>query len=541
MKPLHSLLLLVGLSAACHQPEPVPSTTTLVPPSEETRVTVLHFSDYHSHAVPYFSEHAPNQGGIARAIGYIKSVKAAQPYTLVLNGGDMWNAGTPAWSDKYSGDCTEWKWLGEHVAAMAFGNHDVDYGWPAFAKCRDAAAFPILSANFVDSAGKPLLTAQGKPYLVKQVGGVRIGIFALAGADFGKLVKPANIPAGASFQSPMEAAATTVRALRDQEKVDAVVFIGHQDRESDFAMAKAVPGIDLILGTHSHYKGSFMRIPDTQTYFISPFQYLNYLSQVELVFRGNKLSAVFGKLIRMSENVLEDPALAANVTSLQRDLEQDPTYSAKFMVIGSSAVELDTENLDRGESVLGNFAMDIARVSASAHAAFSSASSFRASIPPGPIRMEDYLTALPYKNKILTFQMTGTQIQALLDLSASKQGSDNFGVTSGFRYVLSGGRATSVQIALDKASKEPLYEALSPTKTYTVMTTDYLANIAAGYKDIFAQASSQADTGLIVNDEIIAYIRKSSPVSAKLEGRVQTGLSPLRGVRAGGFPAAAQQ
>ncbi len=286
-------------------------------------------------------------------------------------------------------------------------------------------------------------------------------------------------------------------------------------------MAKAVPGIDLILGTHSHYKGSFMRIPDTQTYFISPYQYLNYLSQVELVFRGNKLSAVFGKLVRMSENVLEDPALAANVTSLQKDLEQDPTYSAKFMVIGSSAVELDTENLDRGESVLGNFAMDIARVSASAHAAFSSASSFRASIPPGPIRMEDYLTALPYKNKILTFQMTGAQVQALLDLSASKQGSDNFGVTSGARYAIAGGRATEIALVKDPMgmTSPPQYEALQPGSTYTVATTDYLANIATGYKDQFAGAP-KTDTGDIVNDVVIDFIKKNSPVSARVEGRV---------------------
>ena len=74
------------------------------------------------------------------------------------------------------------------------------------------------------------------------------------------------------------------------------MFIGHQDRETDFAMAAAVPGIDVILGTHSHYKGALQQIPGTTTWFISPFQYLNYLSQVSLTFRGGSLLRVEGSL-----------------------------------------------------------------------------------------------------------------------------------------------------------------------------------------------------------------------------------------------------
>ncbi len=57
-------------------------------------------------------------------------------------------------------------------------------------------------------------------------------------------------------------------------------------------------------------------------------------------------------------------------------------------------------------------------------------------------------------------------------------------------------------------------------QVYTVMTTDFLANVAAGYKDIFATAQSKDDTGLVFNDVIIDHIRKNSPVSAKREGRI---------------------
>ena len=127
----------------------------------------------------------------------------------------------------------------------------------------------------------------------------------------------------------------------------------------------------------------------------------------------------------------------------------------------------------------------VVRDTAQAQLALSSASSFRATIPPGPIRNEDYLTALPYKNKILTFQMSGTQVQALLDLTASRRGSDLFGVTSGVRFVIEGSRAT--QVTVRKSASDAQQTPLRSDGTYTVMATDYIANIATGYKDLLAQ------------------------------------------------------
>ncbi|HUP48476.1 MAG TPA: bifunctional metallophosphatase/5'-nucleotidase, partial [Thermoanaerobaculia bacterium] len=58
-------------------------------------VTLLHFSDYHSHALPFYSEGRPDQGGIARAIGYLARQKRGG--ALIFSGGDMINRGAPAW------------------------------------------------------------------------------------------------------------------------------------------------------------------------------------------------------------------------------------------------------------------------------------------------------------------------------------------------------------------------------------------------------------------------------------------------------------
>jgi len=267
----------------------------------QATVTLLHFSDYHSHAVPFYAEGEADSAGIARLIAYLKPL-ANDPNVLILSGGDMMNLGSPAWSDKYR--CAEWSWLNDLVDAMAFGNHDADYGSDVFAQCQTQINYPILGSNVLTAANQPLFQYDGKTYQVFEVNGHKIGVFALAGPDFVRLVKPEAMPAPAvTFADRVTVAQELVKALREQEQVEAVVLIGHALHEDDIALAQAVPGIDLIFGTHSHRKEELSQIPNTNTYYISPFQYLTFISQVELTFSGDDLTAINGKLVRLSNNL----------------------------------------------------------------------------------------------------------------------------------------------------------------------------------------------------------------------------------------------
>jgi len=103
----------------------------------------------------------------------------------VLSGGDMINKGSPAWSDKYR--CVEWPSLNGIVEAMAFGNHDSDYGADVFGECSKSISYPILSANTIDANGSALFAR----WTIVRRRGVRIGVFAVAGPDFDTLVKAA--------------------------------------------------------------------------------------------------------------------------------------------------------------------------------------------------------------------------------------------------------------------------------------------------------------------------------------------------------------
>lgn len=430
----------------------------LAPAAGAETITLLHFSDYHSHAIPFYSEGRAHQGGIARAIEYLERHKKGG--ALVFSGGDMLNKGAPAWSDRYG--CIEWPWLNGIVDAMAFGNHDADYGYAEFAKCRDAVRYPILSAN---TAGFP-------PYAVLESKGLRIGVFAVAGSDFPALVRVPEL----RFGDPVAAARETVRRLRDEEKVDAVVLIGHQHAADDFALARAVPGIDLIFGTHSHLRQELTRIGGTETWFISPSHYLTYVSRVELTFEGRTLVSVRGELVRIGAPRPEDAGVSGRVEALQNALEADPRYAELFVPFTRLQTPIDIEELAR-------MTVALMRDAANADLALSTASSFRQALPAGPIDPETLRNALPYDNEIVVAELSSARAKELISFAASQKGDASAYVDGA--------------VAADRV---------------VVATTDYLARVAPGYRDFFAGAELRK-IGIRVREELRRSIvrRGSAP------------------------------
>jgi 5'-nucleotidase/UDP-sugar diphosphatase len=404
-------------------------------------VTLLHLSDYHSHAEPFYTEEG-ERGGIARAIGYLREQKRAG--ALVFSGGDTINKGAPAWSDKYG--CAEWPWLNGIVDAMALGNHDADYGFADFEKCRQSVRYPILSAN----------TKGFRPYQVFESRGVRIGVFALAGADFAQLVKVPELV----FSDAVAAARETVQTLRDREHVDVVVLIGHEDAEDDYALAKAVAGIDLIFGSHSHLKRDLVRIPDTNTTYISPSQYLTYISRVEITVADGRVTDVKGGLIPVDAHLPDDRGIAKRVQRMQRELERDPKYKELFQPIGKLETPMSIAQL-------ANRTLQVMRDVTKADVALSTSSSFRQALPRGTLTMELLRAAMPYDNEIVVCDMTGAQLQRVLDFA-------------------------------DAESYIARPDTIDPNATYKIATTDYVANIA--YKDVFT--CERTKTGLRVRDEL---------------------------------------
>lgn len=423
-------------------------TSCATVPPQRTTITLLHVSDYHSHALPFYSEGLPSQGGIARAIGYLRQEKGRG--ALVFNGGDMMNKGAPAWSDRYR--CAEWPWLNGIVDAMAFGNHDPDYGFEEFVECRQHVQYPILSAN----------TEGFQPHVLLENRGLRIGVFAVAGSDFPALVRIPEL----KYSDPLVAARETVKRLREVERADVVVMIGHEHAEDDFKMARAVPGIDLIFGSHTHLKQDLIRIDGTSTWFISPYQYLTYLSRVELTFKGRRLADVKGRLIPVDATLPLDRAIESRVGAMQAELAEDPQYRELFTPVATLRAALTVDEL-------GSLSVETMRDVTGADLALSTTSSFRQPLPPGVIDMETLRAAMPYDNEIVLIELTREQAERMRQTAASKGDGAAF---------LSG--------------------AIPPGEgTVRVATTDYAARVAAPYREVFAGAPV-TPTGKRVRDEV---------------------------------------
>jgi 5'-nucleotidase/UDP-sugar diphosphatase len=418
------------------------------PALARTHIVLLQFSDYHSHALPFYSDGLANQGGIARAIGYLSGERRRG--ALIFSGGDMVNQGSPAWSDKYR--CTEWSWFNGIVDAMALGNHDPDYGADELTACHNKLDYPILSAN----------TRDFTPSAIFDVKGLRVGVFAVAGSDFTTLVRTP----GFTFGDRIAAARLVVHDLRDREHVDAVVLIGHESTEDDEALAQAVPGIDLIFGSHSHRKAELHRIEGTKTWSISPSQYLTYISRVELTFDRHKLASVTGGLVRVDASLPVDHGIEARVAMMERDLENDPQYAPLFLSVTTLRDAVSVDELARR-------VVDVMRRSTSADFAMSTASSFRQPLAPGRITVEDLRASMPYDNEIVVAKMRGDDVKRLIALSESKRGTDNFAFVAGPKEIDEG-------------------------RDYRVATTDFLARVAAGYRDFFRNVQP---TGLHVREE----------------------------------------
>src|SRR6185503_13066100 len=98
--------------------------------------------------------------------------------------------------------------------AMAVGNHEYNFGLKVLEKARSEADFPWLSANSYD---KGTDKTHYKPYIVKEVSGVRVGILGLTTPG---IPNWENIPnyVGLEFHEPVAEAKKWVAQLRNKER-----------------------------------------------------------------------------------------------------------------------------------------------------------------------------------------------------------------------------------------------------------------------------------------------------------------------------------
>lgn len=128
--------------------------------------------------------------------------------------------------------------------AMGIGEDDLNLGKEFLVKVSKRANFPFLSSNLFDEeTGKPLF----QPYLLKDINGLRIGIFSLLSQDF--FLGPSDPRRkGVIVRPPIETVQNIIREL--QPKTDLIILLSHLGYPKDIELAQTGPGIHFIFGSH---------------------------------------------------------------------------------------------------------------------------------------------------------------------------------------------------------------------------------------------------------------------------------------------------
>jgi 5'-nucleotidase len=276
----------------------------LQPGKDETLITILHTNDQHSQIDPLpANDRNAGKGGVARRATLVKRIRAENPNTLLLDAGDAFQ-GTP-YFNLYRG-VVEYKAMtaiGYDIVTL--GNHDFDNGLEALADAMKYAKFEFVSTNY-DVRGTAIEN-RVKPYVVREIGGVRVGVFGL-GIKLEGLNPPENFK-GVKYYDPVKVSVGAVKLLREQERCAMVICASHLgyyptpkgNEVGDSQVAAQVDGIDFIASGHTH---TFMQEPvlvkqpsGSNTVVFQVGKSGIYLGRVDFTVRENKVTAYAGRLL----------------------------------------------------------------------------------------------------------------------------------------------------------------------------------------------------------------------------------------------------
>jgi 5'-nucleotidase len=326
----------------------LPGTLSAAPAGKRT-FTILHTNDLHSNLIgpspasdysPFTTNDDKTRGGFARLATLIARRKAARKElgpVLILDAGDF-SMGTAfaAAIRETGGELQLLHRMG--CDATTFGNHDFDLGPGGTAQAITVAAkaghLPAVVASnttFEGSdptlAGLQRLAREGllRRYTVMERGGLRFGIFGLLGKEAQFYTGGA---APAKFTDPMETAREMVKILRETEKVDVVIALSHGgllkgadgrflDGE-DVQLPKAVPGIDIVIGSHSHTELHEAIIVNGHTPVVQTGKYGENLGELVISIEGEKLTVESYKLHPVDDTIAGDKGIAGEIEKLKK-------------------------------------------------------------------------------------------------------------------------------------------------------------------------------------------------------------------------------
>ncbi|HJT68483.1 MAG TPA: bifunctional UDP-sugar hydrolase/5'-nucleotidase [Pyrinomonadaceae bacterium] len=532
---LHSFMTLVVLLAL------VLVARSFVP--DRVQITILSTTDLHGNIDPIdYYTNKPDNRGLAKIATLIKRARRENPNSLLIDSGDTIQ-GTPLESfhnrkNNAPPDPMMLVMNSLNYDAMTVGNHEYNFGLKVLEKARAEANFPWLSANTYDIAKQQ---PHYKPYIVKEVAGVKIGILGLTTPGIPNWDNPPNY-AGLEFHEPVSEARKWVAVLRDNEKVDVVVIAMHMGLGEDLrtgevspgqvpheneaiAIAQEVPGVDVIFMGHTHRE--------------VPSLYINGVLLTQANYWGKNLARADLYLQKNANGGWRVYAKSARTLPVDDRVEPDPdavkiaqpydkeTQAWLARTIGQSAEELTAKDARFRDTAILDLIQKVQLEAGKADVSMVASFNSEARIAKGPVSVRDIAGLYVYENTLVVLEVTGQQLKDALEHSAKyfkayvpgKPASDlvdekipayNFDIAEGVTYDLDISKPIGERIQNLRFRGQPL----SPTRKLRLATNNYRVNGGGGYT-MYKNAPVVYRSSEEIREMIIDWVERNKTVPVK--------------------------
>ena len=528
----HALLGLLALAGAallagCTTPPAAPPA-----PRAPLQLTVLHTNDHHGRFWP----NADGEYGLAARKTLIDRVRAevaaAGGHTLLLDGGDV-NTGVPE-SDLQDAepDFKGMALLG--YDAMAVGNHEFDKPPAVLARQRQWAPFPLLAANIWQGEQRLF-----EPFRIFERGGYRIAVIGLTTNDTPRVVLPSNV-SGLRFVPPAEEAARLLPQLRVRaDMVIAATHMGHYtdgrhgvNAPGDVEMARAVPGLDLIVGGHTQnpvcmlaenrrndaYLPGQPCAPDRQngTWIVQAHEWGKYVGRADFVIDAGRVELVRYQLMPVNLQLRDvegkPQRLAAEPIAPDADML---ALLQPFQARGDAQLAVPvgrTEGVFDGDRArvrlqptnLGTLIARAMLERTGADLALLNSGGVRDSLPAGTVTYRDVLKAQPFGNTVAHVTLSGAELLDYLRTAARMTpGAGAFPQTAGVTMRIAGGELEAATVA---------GQPIDPARRYRLALTNFTAAGGDGYPRLDGHPG-YVNTGFNDAEVLRAYIAARSPLN----------------------------
>lgn len=479
-------------------------------------LTILHTTDLHGYIWPTTDyDGRENVGGFLRCASMIDTIRAQKENVVLIDCGDTFQ-GAP---ENYFSDgkllVEGLNWLG--YDAWILGNHEFDWGWQALRRLHDLAEIPFLAANLNFKPGSENWLPKIKPYVIKEVHGVKVAIVGLVTPGIPRWSRPYLLN-GAMFKGSLETLADIMPRVKSENPDLLVVAVhqGYKHRGDDFAneiqaIAKTFPEIDVLLGGHTHTPVVDMRMGPV-LYSQAGYHGI-WLGQIDVTYDtvSRSVQDKTSMLHLMDDRIVYHEFLLEKWSS---QLAQSSNRLSE--TIGVMDARLETRTDARGNSPMQHFICKAIADGTGADFVLHGSLSEEA-VGPGVITYGDVWRMVPYENTIGIIHITPARIREILEENFSRpvtfQSLGAYGFT--FELKKENGRAAISDL------RDPDGHPLHSRKHYRVALNSYvLASGGERYlktREIAELPESRLEMLDVDTRELVAnYIRNnfSAPVES---------------------------